>query len=113
MSWAPLRSGDADWYYFVFSDAQTGLNDGSANDDGELQGATISSSDNVSVPAGGAVVKSAENKSAVTIRGVTYPVNTIVACKLTSSTPGEYSITCQITTSDSRTLTKKETLYVI
>lgn len=105
MSWKPKDPGAADWYYFIWCDPQTGLNDGSANDDGELQGATISSF-TVTVPSG--LNKVSESTAALTVQGVTYPASTLVGVKVSGGTAGQgYNVECQITTSDGRENLKK------
>lgn len=96
-------------YFFVWCD-RDGTNDGSAADDGELQGATISSY-TVTVPAG--ITKDSDNKSAVTIHGVAYSVDTVVTVWLSGGTHNEdYDILCRIVTSDSRTLDQTMTIPV-
>jgi hypothetical protein len=88
-------------FFFVWCDWD-GTNDGSAVDDGELQGATISTY-TLTVPSG--VTKTTDNKAAVTIRGVAYAINTVVAVWLSGGTDNkDYAITCQVVTSDGRTL---------
>ena len=89
-------------YFFVWCDV-SGLNDGSVNDNGELQGATISTI--VSVTADTGLTISSSNKNAVTIHGISYAVNTVVTAWLSGGTAGEkYNVLCRITTSDARTL---------
>lgn len=89
-------------YFFVWC-SRDGTNDGSANDTGELQGATISSFTVTAVTSG--ITIDSSNKSAVSIRGVTYLVNTVVTAWLSGGTNGtDYDILCRIVTSDSRTL---------
>lgn len=89
-------------YFFIWCDKRTGLNDGSSSDNGELQGATISSY-TVTVATG--LTKDSDNKSSATIRGVTYAANTLVTVWLSGGTEGtEYSVACRVVTSDGRTL---------
>lgn len=91
--------------YFVVWCSDDGTNDGSANDNGELQGATISTV-TWTVPAG--ITKDSDNKSAITINGVSYGANTVCTIWLSSGTDQtDYELTCTITTSDTRTLAKK------
>lgn len=88
-------------YFFVWC-SRDGTNTGSAADTGELQGATISSY-TVTVPAG--ITKDSDNKSAVTIRGTAYAINTVVTVWLSGGTDGtDYDVLCRIVTSDARTL---------
>ena len=90
--------------YFIVWCSADGTNDGSEADDGELQGATISTS-TWTIPSG--ITKDSENENAVTIRGVTYAVNTVCTVWLSGGTVGEnYELLCRITTSDARTLDK-------
>jgi len=88
-------------YFFVWCDAD-GLNDGSINDHGELQGATISSYV-VTVPSG--ITKDSDAKTAVTIHGVVYGVNTVVTVWLSGGTDNtNYDILCHVVLSDLREL---------
>ena len=90
-------------YFFVWCDSY-GTNDGSSSDNGELQGATISSY-TVTVPTG--ITKTSDNKDAIAIRGVSYSASTVVTVWLSGGTDGaNYSILCRIVTSDARTLDK-------
>jgi hypothetical protein len=88
-------------YFFVWCD-KDGTNDGTASDDGELQGATISS---YTVTAESGLTLDSDNKDAVTIRGVDYGVNTVVSAWVSGGTDDtDYTLQCRIVTSDSRTL---------
>jgi hypothetical protein len=90
-------------YFFVWCD-RDGTNTGSATDDGELQGATISS---YTVTAAAGITKVSDNKLAVTIHGVAYAINTVVTVWLSGGTDGvDYQILCRVVTSDGRTLDK-------
>lgn len=90
--------------YFVVWCSEDGTNNGGETDDGELQGATISTS-TWTIPSG--ITKDSENESAVTIHGVSYAVNTVCTIWLSGGTVGEnYELLCRITTSDARTLDK-------
>src|SRR5688572_2236344 len=96
-------------YFFIWCDKKTGINDGSAEDDGELQGATVSTIVSVTVScqdeATPTLLVNSSNKNAVTIKEVAYAVNTVVTAWLTGGTDGfTYKVLCRITTSDSRTL---------
>ena len=88
-------------YFFVLCDLKTGTN--VSGDNGELQGATISTISSVTASTGLTVDSS--NKNAVTIDGVSYAADTVVTAWLSGGTAGtEYTVTCKVTTSDSRTL---------
>lgn len=96
--------------YFIVWCSEDGTNDGTADDTGELQGATISTA-TWTAPSGITVASS--NQTAVTINGVTYAVNTVCTAWLSGGTPdNDYDIHCRITTSDSRTLDKTITVRV-
>lgn len=97
-------------YFVIWCDKETGLNDGSKNDRGELQGATI-------LPEGvewilpennpPELVKKSSDQNAVTIAGIDYDVNTVCTIWVEGGVANkDYSITCRITTDDSRTLDK-------
>lgn len=91
-------------YFFIWCDKKTGLNDGSTGDDGDLQGATISTKA-ITSPSG--ITVDSSSLAAVTIHGVSYAINTVVTVWLSGGTDGaDYEISCRITTSDSRTLDK-------
>ena len=110
MQTVPAKDPDAIEPYFVVWCGSDGTNDGSTDDDGELQGATISTS--VWVLSGG-ITKESDNNSAVTIAGVTYAVNTVSTIWLSGGTAGAYyTLTNRIVTSDGRTLDKSITLPV-
>lgn len=90
--------------FFIIWCSLNGTNDGTASDTGELQGATISTS-TWTVQSG--ITKDSDNTSAVTIRGVSYGINTVATIWLSGGTAGDsYYLTNRITTSDSRTLDK-------
>jgi len=96
-------------YFIVWCD-EDGTNDGGATDNGELQGATISTA-TWTVPTG--ITKTSDNTSAVTIQGVSYAINTVATIWLSGGTDGtDYECLCRITTSDSRTLDKTITIRV-
>lgn len=98
----PKDPNESDWYFFIWC-SRDGTNDGGSTDTGRLQGATISSYTVTVVTSG--ITKDSDNKNAVTIRGVSYGISTVVAVKLSGGTNGaDYDILCQIVTSDSRTL---------
>jgi hypothetical protein len=86
--------------YFVIWCDKTGTN--VSGDDGELQGATISTV-TWTVPTG--ITAASNNTSAVTIDGIVYGVNTVTTVWLTGGSAGtSYTLNCRITTSDLRTL---------
>ena len=88
--------------YFVVWCSQDGTNDGSVNDNGELQGATISTS-TWTVPTG--ITKASDNKAAVTIHGVSYAVNTVTTIWLSGGTDKtDYTLLNRVVLSDGRTL---------
>ena len=95
-------------YFVIWCDIETGLNDGSKNDHGELQGATILTVTwlltEIDPPE--LIIKSS-NQNAVTIAGIEYPVNTVCTVWLESGVANkDYPIVCRITTDDARTLDK-------
>lgn len=91
-------------YFVVWCDVETGLNDGSKHDHGELQGSTISTVTWI-LPDG--ITKKSSNQNAVTIAGIDYGVNTVCTIWLEGGLNNEdYALTCRITTDDSRTLDK-------
>ena len=96
-------------YTIVWCD-KDGTNDGSANDDGELQGETISTIAEV-VPTG--LTKVSANKNQTAIRGVTYAINTCHNIVLSGGTAGEdYTVISRVTTSGSRKMDKSIVLKV-
>ena len=95
---------DEEPYFMVWCDKLTGLNDGSRPDHGELQGATIVTVD-WTVPS--EITTEETNQNAVSIAGISYEQDTVAAIWLSGGTVDEnYSMTCLITTSDGRTLSK-------
>jgi hypothetical protein len=81
-----IDPADKDWFFFCWCDVETGLNDGSSSDTGELQGALLSSF----VLAGDGVTLLASNQNAVTVEGVSYDANTVVAYKITAPASDAY-----------------------
>lgn len=78
-----------------------GTNDGSANDDGDLQGATLTAAA-AQVPTG--LTLDSENRSGTTIRSTVYAINTCHNILLSGGTAGvNYSVTSRVTMSDGRT----------
>ncbi len=107
---APFKDPNSIEPYFVVWCSKNGVNDGSASDTGELQGATISTV-TWTVPTG--LTKDSQNQNAVTINGVSYAINTVATIWLSSGTANtDYDILCRITTSDGRTLDKTMTVPV-
>ena len=81
---------------------ESNLNTGAVADGGDLQGETISTIA-AQVPAG--LTLDAEEKTEVTVAGITYAVDTTHSVTLSGGTAGEtYSVTSRITTSGGRTL---------
>ncbi len=108
----PSKDPNAVEPYHVRWCAEDGTNDGTGppTDDGELQGATISTSA-WTVPAG--ITEDSNNTAAITIAGVSYGINTVATIWLSGGTAGtEYTLTNRITTSDSRTLDKSIVILV-
>jgi hypothetical protein len=98
----PEKDPDSVEPYFIVWCSKDGTNDGSASDRGKLQGATISTV-TWTVPSG--ITKNSDNKSAVTIKGVSYSANTVCTIWLSGGAlQVDYTLTCEITTSDGRTL---------
>ena len=96
-------------FYIVWCD-EDNTNDGSDGDNGELQGATISS-DTWTVPAG--ITEDSQNNSSVTIKGVTYSANTVSCIWLSGGKAGtNYDLVNHIVVSDSRKLDHTITINV-
>ncbi len=99
----PPKDPDAVEPYFIVWCDEDGTNDGIANDAGELQGATISTSG--WTVAG--ITEDSSDKDAVTIAGIDYGANTVATIWLSGGTDGvDYDLLNQIITSDARTLEK-------
>lgn len=99
---------DVEPFFVIWCDEDTGLNDGSADDGGYLQGETISSS-TWTVDAG--ITKDSSNTSAVTIAGVDYDANTVSTVWLSGGKANHtYKCVCRIVTSGGRT--KDKTLHI-
>lgn len=95
---------DKEPYFMVWCDKSTGLNDGSRADHGELQG-TIIVTATWTVPTG--ITKDDANQNAVSIAGISYEQDTVATIWLDGGDVNEnYILTCLITTSDGRTLSK-------
>jgi len=109
MTLPPKDPNAVDFYHIVWC-SEDGTNDGTASDTGELQGATISTTD-WTLPAG--ITEDSENTSELTMRGITYAADTVTTIKLSSGTGGlDYELLNRITTSDGRTLDKSITIMV-
>jgi len=103
------KAGATDYFYFVLADLEQGTN--TSGDNGRLQGATISS---YSLPAVSGITIDSDNKSAVTIDGIPYGVNTVVTALISGGTAGtEYTLTCTATLSDSRVLPEDILIKVV
>jgi len=97
-------------YFVIWCDKETGINDGSKQDHGELQGATINPDGvewimpDLDPPE---LIKVSSNQYAITIAGIEYAVDTVCTIWLSGGEDKkEYYLTCRITTSDGRTLDK-------
>lgn len=91
-------------YFVVWCDIETGVNDGSKNDHGELQGSTVSTVEWI-LPEGSELTKKSSNQNALTIAGIDYDVNTVCTIWLEGGLANkDYPIVCRITTDDGRTL---------
>ena len=109
MTLPPKDPNAVDFYHIVWC-SEDGTNDGSASDTGELQGATISTTD-WTLPAG--ITEDSENSNELTMRGITYAADTVATIVLSSGTGGlDYELLNRITTSDGRTLDKTITIMV-
>ncbi|NIO40588.1 MAG: hypothetical protein GTO41_10635, partial [Burkholderiales bacterium] len=87
----PSKDPDDTEPFFVVWCDRDGTNSGAAADDGELQGATISSS-TWTVPTG--ITKDSDDTDAVTIRGVSFGINTVATIWLSGGAAGtEYTLT--------------------
>ena len=110
MSRLAAKDPDAIDFYYVIWCSKDGTNDGSADDTGELQGATISS-DTWVVPTG--ITEVASDNAEITIKGVTYAISTSSTIKLSGGTINtDYELVNRIVTSDGRTLDKTITIRV-
>jgi hypothetical protein len=95
-------------YFIIWCDRDTGLNDGSKNDNGELQGTTI---DTViwTLPEFDPpeLIKVSSNEAAITINGIDYPEDTVCTIWVSGGlAKKDYHLTCRIHTFDERTLDK-------
>lgn len=101
--WPAKDPGDSDWRHAVWCD-EDGTNSGAQADDGELQGATISSYV-ITTPSGVTLVS--DNKSAVTVRGISYAINTCVNLFISGGTANtDYDFVITVTLSDGRVISR-------
>lgn len=110
-SWPDIDTVDIDYRHAVFC-SKDGTNDGSASDDGKLQGETISAISDVSVSPATGLADDGGALTSVSIQGVTYSANTVVTVGLTASVNGEYVVSITVTTSDTRTLNRSFAIVV-
>ena len=96
-------------YFIVWCDP-TGINTGATSDNGTLQGETLATV-TWTVPTG--ITKDSDNKSAVTIHGVSYSANTVCTIWLSGGTDQrDYDLVCRITTSGSPVRTLDRTIRI-
>ena len=106
----PPKDPDATEPYFIVWCDENGTNDGTSDDSGELQGDTIGTSGWTVI----GITLDSENKSALTIAGVSYDVDTVATAWLSGGTDGvDYDLLNEIITTDLRTLQKTITLMVM
>jgi len=99
----PTKDPDNVEPYFIVWCDDTGLNDGTKKDTGELQGATIETA-TWTVPTG--IEEETTSEDAITIQGISYPDKTVTTIWLSGGTAKQnYSLTCLVTLSDGRSLT--------
>lgn len=102
MTLLPTKDPDNVEPYFIVWCDDSGLNDGSKKDNGELQGSTIAEV-TWTVPEG--IVKETTSEAAISIQGIDYPEGTVTTIWVSGGTEKErYLLPCKITTSDGRTL---------
>lgn len=110
-TWVDIDTADTDVRTAVYC-SKNGTNDGSADDSGELQGATISTIDSVTVsPATGLTIDSS-NKTSTSIQGVTYSANTVVNVWMSPTANGDYAVTIEVTLSDTRVINREFAITV-
>lgn len=98
LTWPSKDPDDVDVFHIVWC-SEDGTNDGSDEDDGRLQGDTISG---VTWTVPGGITKDSESTASVTIQGVNYPINTVTSITLSGGTVDtEYELTCRVTTANS------------
>lgn len=109
MTLLPKDPNSIEPYHIIWCDPK-GINTGAADDNGILQGATISTVA-WTVPSG--ITEVSHNQDATSIHGVSYAANTICTIWLSGGTDGsDYELNCRIVTSDNRTLDKTITISV-
>ena len=109
-SYVPPKDPNSIEPYFIVWCDNDGTNTGAGTDDGELQGATISTAA-WTLPTG--ITKDSSNQNIVIIHGVSYAANTVCTIWLSGGTDNtDYDLLCRITTSDGRTLDKTITVPV-
>lgn len=93
---------DVDFRHVVWC-SRGGLNDGSASDGGDLQGATIDSAA-WTVVSGGVTIETTHT-NAIDIAGVSYAADTVATVKVSGGTAGAQAVlNCRVATSDGRVL---------
>jgi hypothetical protein len=93
-------------YHFVFC-SEDGTNDGGASDTGDLQGDTISSITTVEVVSDDSFTIDSTSKSGVTVKGVVYPVDTVVTATYSAGTDGtDVHVLCRVATSGGESFDK-------
>ena len=98
-------------YFIVWCD-EDNTNDGTPNDDGELQGATIGTSGWTGWTAEG-IDKDSDDTAAVNIAGIAYDVDTVSTIWLSGGTDGvDYDLLNTVDFNDGRTLEKTITVMV-
>ena len=101
-TWPAIDPADVDVRHAIFC-SESGLNDGSELDSGDLQGATISTID--SVIAGTGLTVNSSNKNQTVIQATTYAVDTIINVWLSAGLDQtSTTVTIKVTLSDAREL---------
>ena len=102
------KTGAVEPFYIVWC-SENNTNDGSVDDEGELQSETIATT-TWTVPTG--ITKDSDAKTAVTIQGIVYGANTVATIVLSSGVAGtDYDLVNKITTA-TRTLYHTITIMV-
>jgi len=109
--WVEIGIGDTDVRHAIYCDPD-GTNDGSKDDDGELQSATISSVTSITPdPAAGLAINS-KNLVATNIHGDSYLINTLINVWMAATVAGNYKVEIIAVTSDGRTLNRDYSITV-
>lgn len=109
MKTLPAKDPNSVEPYWVVWCSEDGTNDGTASDTGELQGATIATSNWTITPSG--LTEDSTSEAAITIQGTSYAINTVAQIFLSGGTANtDYQLTNRITTNDGRTLDKTITV---